>query len=123
MEMAISQSVPNGLDSAGRQLWTSVTAEYDIEEHERLLLLEACRIADRLDRLATESAEERLTTTNFKGDEVANPKLVEARQQAIVFTRLLAQLRLPSGDEGDLTRPQRRGGARGVYSRGLRTAQ
>jgi hypothetical protein len=113
--MKTSDSTPQGLNAPGRQLWSAVTDEYDIEEHERLLLLEACRIADRLDRLAEESAGESLTTTNFKGDPVANPKLVEARQQGIVFARLLASLRLPSGDEADLTRPQRRGGARGSY--------
>lgn len=121
--MNASNSVPLGLEAPGRQLWQAVTDEYDIEEHERLLLVEACRIADRLDRLATESAHEPLTVTNFKGDEVANPKLVEARQQGIVFTRLLASLRLPVGDETDLNRPQRRGGARGSYnSRNLRSA-
>jgi hypothetical protein len=102
-------------------LWSSVVEEYDIEEHERLLLLEACRIADRLDRLAEESAGEPLTTENFKGDEVANPKLVEARQQGIVFARLLASLRLPMGDEeAGLVRPQRRGGARGTYNKSRR---
>lgn len=111
------KDVPAGLGIAGRQLWASVMGDYDVEEHERLLLLEACRIADRLDRLAQESADEPLTTHNFKGDEVANPKLIEARQQGIVFARLLAALRLPAGDEDDPTRPQRRGGVRGVYSR------
>jgi len=33
-----------------------------------------------------------------------------------VLTRLLASMRLPVGDEDDLTRPQRRGGARGAYA-------
>jgi hypothetical protein len=116
-----ARAIPAGLQNAGRQLWSSVLDEYDIEEHERLLLLEACRIADRLDRLAAESATEPLTTENFKGDEVANPKLVEARQQGIVFARLLASLRLPMGEvEGSLVRPQRRGGARGTYNKGRR---
>jgi hypothetical protein len=54
-----------------------------------------------------------LTVTNHKGDEVPNPLLTEARMQAVVYTRLVASLRLPT-DEHAL-RPQRRGGARGTY--------
>jgi hypothetical protein len=103
-------------------LWESVTKDYGIEEHERLLLIEAARVADRLDAIAIELVGAPLTTVNFKGDPCANPLLIEARQQAIVFARLCASLRLPSGDEDDPTRPQRRGGARGTYARGLRPA-
>jgi hypothetical protein len=98
-------------------MWQPIAKDYELEEHEHLLLREACRVADRLDRLAEESAGESLTVTNFKGDQVANPTLVEARQQEIVFARLLAALRLPVGDADDPTRPQRRGAPRGVYSR------
>jgi hypothetical protein len=114
-------TIPDGLHNAGRQLWMSVTNDYDIEEHERLLLIEACRVADRLDAIAAELVGAPLTMTNFKGDPCSNPLLVEARQQGIVLARLLTTLRLPAGDEDDPSRPQRRGGARGVYSRGIRS--
>jgi hypothetical protein len=90
--------------------------DYEFDVHEELLLLEACRCADRLERLAVEAAAGSVTVTNFRGDEVAHPAMVEARNQAITLSRLLASLRLPSGEEG--TRPQRRGAARGAY--GLR---
>jgi hypothetical protein len=112
---------PDGLHNAGRQLWASVTTDYEIEQHERLLLIEACRVADRLDAIAAELVGAPLAMTNFKGDPCSNPLLVEARQQGSVFSRLLASLRLRAGDEDDPSRPQRRGGARGVYSRGMRT--
>jgi hypothetical protein len=108
-------SAPSGLHVAGMRLWRSITGEYELDEHEQLLLVEACRVADRLDRLAEESDGAPLTTVNFKGDPVANPLLVEARQQSLVFARLLASLRLPTGDEEE-GRPQRRGAVRGVYS-------
>ncbi|MDB5288733.1 MAG: hypothetical protein JWR05_3682 [Mucilaginibacter sp.] len=104
---------PKGLAATGRKLWRSVLAGYELDQHECLLLTEACRVADRLDRLAVEGENAPLTVINFKGDPVANPLLSEARQQAIVFARLLAALRLPSDE--DTARPQRRGGARGVY--------
>jgi hypothetical protein len=110
---------PVGLKVPGKRLWTAVLAEYDLEMHEELLLLQACRCADRLDQMATELATASLTVVNHRGDEVANPLLTESRQQAIVLSRLLASVRLPSGDEGDLSRrPQRRGASRGSY--GLR---
>ena len=111
---------PRGLGRNGRRLWRSIVDDYELETHEQLLLSEACRVADRLERLADESVSSTLTVTNNKGDEVANPLLVEARQQAIVFSRLLASLRLPTGEEdGALQRPQRRGGARGTYPRSV----
>jgi hypothetical protein len=80
-----------------------------------LLLLQACRTADRLDRLEVEASLGTVTVENHRGDQVAHPAMVEARQQSIVLARLLAAMRMPSGDEGDLSRPQRRGAPRGAY--------
>jgi hypothetical protein len=106
---------PAGLAVAGRKLWRWATDEWDLEEHEELLLLQACRCADYLDRLADEAARGTVTVENFRGDQVANPAMVEARQQSITLSRLLASLRLPSGEEEGQRRPQRRGAARGSY--------
>jgi len=104
---------PPGLEASGNRLWRAVVADYELEAWEEILLLEACRCADRLDQLAKDSAEGPLVVTNHRGDRVSHPSLVEARQQQIVLSRLLASLRLPSGEETG--RPQRRGGARGSY--------
>ncbi len=104
---------PKGLGATGRRLWRAVLTDYELDQHEVLLLIEACRVADRLDRLAEESDGAPLTTMNHRGDEVADPRLVEARQQAIVYARLVAALRLPVEAEG--VRPQRRGAPRGAY--------
>jgi hypothetical protein len=46
-----------------------------------------------------------------------NPALVESRQQSIALVRVLAALRMPSGDE-DASRPQRRDGVRQSYGMG-----
>jgi hypothetical protein len=107
---------PDGLAEAGQALWRAVFERFELGHHEMLILREAARTVDRLDRLAEEGRDAELVTTNFKGDPVANPLLVEARQQQIVLARLLAALRLPD-DETD-TRPQRRGAPRGTYSGG-----
>ena len=90
--------MPRGLRASGRRLWRSVVDEYDLDAHEQLLLLEACRVADRLASLAVAGQSAPLTVTNRHGDQVASPFLVEARQQQLTFARLLASLRLPSGE-------------------------
>lgn len=85
-----------------------------MEEHELALLREATRTVDVLDSLDVRYAE---TVQLLDGK--AHPALVEARQQRIALARLLAALRLPAGEDGDVQkgtrRPQRRSGVRGVY--------
>lgn len=102
---------PRGLGSSGKALWRSVTDANELEQHEQLLLLEACRTADRLDALAEAAQDRPLTVTNSKGDEVAQPLLVESRQQSIVYARLIAALRIPDVED---QRPQLRA-VRGAY--------
>lgn len=107
---------PKGLGASGRRLWTAALSVYDFDVHEELLLLQACRCADRLDRLAVEADSTARTVTNAKGDQLAHPAVVESRQQSLVLARLLASLRMPSGEtDAGLVRPQRRGAARGSY--------
>jgi hypothetical protein len=111
-------AVPGGLQESGAQLWASVVDTYELDQHETALLTEACRVADRLHALAAAMGTD-LLVTNYRGDQVTNPLLVEARLQGITLSRLLASLRLPSGEED--TRPQRRGSSRGSY--GVRAAK
>jgi hypothetical protein len=111
---------PKGLAAPGRRLWRSVVEEYELDEHERVLLVQACRTVDRLDDIAEALVGQPLTVDNFRGDPVAHPLLNEQRQQSQTLARLLASLRMPSGDQEAEGRPQRRGGARGSY--GIRGA-
>ncbi|HEY9562663.1 MAG TPA: hypothetical protein VIR30_02735 [Nocardioides sp.] len=108
-----------GLAHAGQSLWRSIVDDYDLERHEELLLLQACRTVDMLEELET-----CVSRDGVMRDGKAHPGVVEMRQQRIALARLLAALRLPAGEEGALgtpaRRPQRRGGARGVY--GIRGA-
>lgn len=108
---------PKGTGCSGRALWRSVVEDYSLEEHEALLLKEACRCADLLDELAATIAEQGSTTVDGK----LNPALREAREQKICLARLITAMRLPAGDEdqqGRDRRPQRRSGVRGVYQLG-----
>jgi hypothetical protein len=68
---------PKGLDASGRRLWKSVVTDYDLDVHEQLLLVQACRCVDRLDRLAEEAAAAEVTVINARGDQVPHPTLTE----------------------------------------------
>ncbi len=108
---------PHGTGPSGGSLWDDVLTHYELEQHELTLLRQAVRTADQLDLLA-----EVVLAEGPMLDGKAHPALVESRQLRLVMARLVAALRLPSGDEDDQElqrrRPQRRGGVRGVYSIG-----
>lgn len=115
--MSTADKAPSGLKAPGRRLWASVVEEYDLEEHERALLVEAVRTVDLLAELDNLVRTEGAVIDSPQGRK-ANPAAVEARQQRIALARLLAALRLPAGDEdeqGTNGRPQRRVGVRGTY--------
>lgn len=107
--------VPKGTGASGRKLWSSIVAEYELEQHEMAMLAELVRLVDRLDRLDVIIRREGPIVDGGKSGPKAHPALVEARQLQIAQARLTAALRLPVGDEGDVKRPQRRGGVKGVY--------
>ena len=91
-----------------------VVDEYDREEHESALLLEAARTVDLLDTLNTNVQTEGAIIDSPQGRR-ANPAAVESRHQRMALARLIAVLRLPSGEGDQATRPQRRAGARAPY--------
>lgn len=106
-------AVPKGTGVSGARLWRDVTSRYELEVHETLLLRQAVHVVDLLDKLAAAIDKDGPTI-----DGRMHPAVRESRQQQIVLARLLAALRLPTGDEAAQPagrRPQRRSGARGVY--------
>lgn len=115
---------PDGAGPRGLRLWGDITGEYDLAAHELVGLEEMVRIADTLDELHRIVQDEGLMVSVLPAGRKVNPAAVEARQLRIVFARIAAALRLPSGDVDDQDavpgRPQKRGGARGVY--GIRGA-
>lgn len=113
-------SAPEGLGARGLRLWEDVTGAHDLAAPEREILLEACRCADRLERLdayLTGQDVSWLDLEQMRRDErefrvTVDAALSEARQQQNIFKQLVASLRLP--DEATGKKPQRRG-ARGAY--------
>jgi hypothetical protein len=107
----------DGLGAAGGALYDSVADRFELDRHEHQLLLEASRTTDQLAELDAAVRRDGVLIETPQGQR-AHPALVEARGQRITLARLLAQLRLPQGEEGDTqasARPQRRSGARGTY--------
>lgn len=102
---------PECTGPAGRRLWDSVIADFELEEHELALLTEAVRTVDLLNVLAEHLCHDGvlLGAEHLR----VHPAAVEARQQRIALARLLAALRLPAGEVED--RPQRRVGVRRPY--------
>jgi hypothetical protein len=105
---------PEGLQAAGRKLWRAVHAENELEPHEAVGLLQACRLADACDDLAAVVAAEGRIAQDHLGNARVHPAAVELRQCQTALFRAIASLRIPFAKE-DEARPQRRGGARGPY--------
>ena len=123
MSTNTAQRAPRGLGTEGRKLWRAIVADYELDQHELALLTAACRTVDRLEDIAAALDGAPLTVQNQRGDTVSQPLLVEQRMQSGSLAKLLASLRLPSGEteDGAMVRPQRRGAARGAY--GIRAVQ
>jgi hypothetical protein len=90
-----SPRVPAGLDAAGRRLWREVLAGYVLAPPEVALLVELCRVVDRLDRLAAALAIEPLTVAGSMGQPKIHPLYAEARSQAATLAHLARALRIP----------------------------
>ncbi len=111
---------PAETGQSARRLWSEVVGRFELDEHELALLTEAVRTIDLLDRLASVVDADGPMVTSARGERVIHPAAIEARQQRVVLTRLVASLRLPEDSDVDI-RPQRRGSARGAYAiRGVR---
>lgn len=118
--MTATPRAPVGLGTRGKRLWKDLHELTEFDPAQLAILEEACRTADRLDRLDAilRGADAEWLTLRLGADEgdvtvvLAGP-LAEARQQQTVLKQLLVALRLPDVQTG--AKPQHRG-ARGAYN-------
>ena len=103
---------PKGLGNAGKKLWTSITDEFELAEHELAQLEEASRVRDTIVRLRAAVDEDGTMIASSQGSRL-HPAIAEIRQQQLALARLLATLGVP-GLEDDNLPPAR--GVRGVYA-------
>ncbi len=107
----MARTTPRDFGPDGRRLWRAVLEDYEPERHELVMLEQACRVADTIAAL-TKAVGAELVDDNGR----VRAELVEIRQQRILLARLLAAMRLESGENGSISVvPQRRVGVRGVY--------
>jgi hypothetical protein len=111
---------PAGLGKAGRLLWRDIMAEFGLAPHERSILVQVCRCADRLDAIEAELAGEPLTVEGSTGQPKAHPLLAEWRAQARVLESLSRALSIPldGEDVGRRRSPSAREAAVQRWSRG-----
>jgi hypothetical protein len=99
---------PRGLDKRGRALWRSAVDEYEFEDVDLHVLLQACRLSDDLERIAAELEGAPLMVDGHRGVQREHPLLAARRQHAVALGRLLSQLGLPSEEQMDRSAAGRR---------------
>lgn len=97
-----ARRAPAGLGRRGKALWKAVTDDYELRVDELLILEEACREVDLIDRLNEAIGAEgfELIVTGSMGQPVTSPLAQEIRQHRTLVAQLLARLKLPDGEEG-----------------------
>lgn len=105
------EAAPASLGDGGRKLWDSLLSQ-DASLSEdlnpaRQMAVEACRTKDRLDLLDEVCRTEPVMLDNGKGQPVAHPAWVEARQQGNALKQLIVALRLPDRATGKRPQVQR----------------
>jgi hypothetical protein len=114
-------TMPARLGPRGAGLWTEITGLHSLAAAELEILAEACRCADRLERLDEHLHDEGMSwldVEKLRSDGATfrltvDAALSEARQQQNILKQLIASLRLP--DEATGKKPQYRG-PRGAYA-------
>ena len=110
---------PSGLGRSGLALWRQVNREFGLAPHESAILIQVCRVVDRLDAIQAELAAAPLTVEGSTGQPRAHPLLAEWRMQARVLESLSRALSipLPGEDVGHRRSPTAREAAVQRWSR------
>ena len=85
---------PGHLQPATRKWWSSVVADFELEDHHLRLLLLACEAWDRCEQARVAIAEHGLTFIDAHGSPRARPEVGIERDSRIAFARLLRELGL-----------------------------
>jgi hypothetical protein len=92
---------PDGLETAGRQLWDSVTATFVLNAGEVEILRQAAATADEIALLEAELRASSLVVAGYSGQPRPNPLLKIIQDHRLLLRRLVDSLALP--DEGEET--------------------
>jgi hypothetical protein len=90
---------PAGLGAAGRRLWASVLADYDLSVPELELLRQAAGVADLIARASAQLADDDLMVAGSRGQPVVNPLVWHVASQRRLLESLIRSMALPFPDE------------------------
>ncbi|NKS00468.1 hypothetical protein GS528_04805 [Rhodococcus hoagii] len=92
---------PNGLKARGKALWRDLHQTFDMsnDPHRQVLVEDACRTADLIDRLQAAVDSHDLRVKGSQGQPVAAPELAELRLHRGTLSQTLARLALPDTEE------------------------
>lgn len=82
-------------ETAGQKLKEALLADFEFSATEMVLVEEACRIADTLERIEGELESAELLADGSRGQPAENPLLRSARDHGSDLMRVLTSLRLP----------------------------
>ncbi len=99
---------PDGLGTAGRQLWDSVTASFVLGAGELEILRQACRTSDEITSLEAEWRGSSLVVAGYAGQPRPNPLLKIIQDHRLLLRRLADSLALPDDDQEHGMRPGQR---------------
>ena len=85
---------PDGLETAGRQLWDSVTASFVLNAGEVEILRQAATTADEIALLETELRGSSLVVAGYAGQPRPNPLLKIIQDHRLLLRRLVDSLAL-----------------------------
>lgn len=112
-----SPKPPDGLETAGRQLWDSVTATFVLNAGEIAILGQACRTSDEITLLEAELRSSSLVVAGYSGQPRPNPLIKVLQDHRLLLRRLVDSLALPDADEESGMRPGQKHARRAARGR------
>jgi hypothetical protein len=112
-----SHQPPDGLETAGRRLWDSVTAAFVLNAGEVEILRQAAVTADEIVLLEAELRASSLVVAGYSGQPRPNPLLKIIQDHRLLLRRLVDSLALPDADEEAGLRPGQRHAQRAARGR------
>lgn len=93
---------PVDLGARGAAYWTAIQQEHELDASSTEVLVELCRLLDRLESLQEVIARDGVTSSGSTGQLVVHPALLESRQMQAQLPRLVSALGLPPTVEDEL---------------------
>jgi hypothetical protein len=102
-----SPKPPDGLQTAGKQLWDSITATFVLNAGETEILRQAAATADEIALLEAELRASSLVVAGYMGQPRPNPLLKIIQDHRLLLRRLVDSLALPDEDQSTACVPAR----------------